>query len=308
MLAMTKWTGMAVIVPTLNAAGDWPAFAPALVAAVESRFVMIIDSSSMDGTTELARAEGFRVHVIPQSEFNHGSTRQLAADLLPDAEVLIYLTQDALLASPGSIAELLKAFEDPKVGAVYGRQLPHKSAGPIEAHARLFNYPTKSEVRALDSRRESGIKTVFISNSFAAYRRDALMAVGGFPRDVIFGEDTITAAKLLLLGWKIAYVAEAQVYHSHSYTWMQDFKRYFDIGVLHARESWLLKEFGGAGGEGGRFVRSELCYLWPKHAWWLLSALIRTGLKFAGYRLGRNENRIPLEWKRKLSMHRSFWR
>ena len=47
------------------------------------------------------------------------------------------------------------------------------------------------------------------------------MAVGGFPCDVIFGEDTVTAAKFLLAGWKIVYAAKAQVYHSHSYTWMQ---------------------------------------------------------------------------------------
>jgi rhamnosyltransferase len=299
---------MVVIVPTLNAADEWPTFALALAAAVEPRFVMIIDSSSTDGTAELAGAEGFRVHVIPQAEFNHGGTRQLAAGLLPNAEVLIYLTQDALLASSESIVELLKAFEDPKIGAVYGRQLPHKNANPIEAHARLFNYSTRSEVRALYSCRDRGIKSIFISNSFAAYRRDALMAVGGFPRDVIFGEDTITAAKLLLSGWKIAYVAEAQVYHSHSYTWTQDFKRYFDIGVMHARESWLFREFGSTGGEGSRFVRSELNYLWPQYWWLIPSALIRTALKLVGYRLGRIEKKLSPRWKRKLSMHRQFWK
>jgi rhamnosyltransferase len=159
----------------------------------------------------------------------------------------------------------------------------------------------------LGDRERLGFKTIFISNSFAAYRRTALMEGGGFPKDVIFGEDTITAAKLLLGGWKIAYVAEAKVYHSHSYTWTQDFKRYFDIGVLHARESWLLEEFGGAGGEGGRFVRSELSYLWPRYWWLIPSALIRTALKLVGYRLGRIEKKLSLRWKRRLSMHRRFW-
>ena len=125
---------------------------------------------------------------------------------------------------------------------------------------------------------------------------------------MIFGEDTITAAKMLLAGWKIAYGAEAQVYHSHSYTWRQDFKRYFDIGVLHARENWLLQEFGNTGSEGGRFVRSELNYLWPRYWWLVPSALIRTALKLTGYRLGRVENKLNLKWKRKLSMYSSFWK
>jgi rhamnosyltransferase len=241
-------------------------------------------------------------------EFNHGGTRQLAAELLSDADVLVFLTQDAILSDPDAIHTLLKAFEDIDVGAAFGRQLPRAGATPIEAHARLFNYPAQSEVRTLDSRERLGFKTIFISNSFAAYRREALMGVGGFPRNVPFGEDTITAAKLLKAGWKIAYVADAEVYHSHRYTWIQDFKRYFDIGVLHARESWLLREFGSTGGEGSRFVRSELNYLWPQYWRFIPSALIRTVLKLVGYRLGRMERKLSLRWKRKLSMYYQFWK
>lgn len=296
-----------VIVPTLNAAADWPRFAPPLLASVEPEQVLIVDSSSTDDTVDLARAAGCRVHIIRRAEFNHGGTRQLAADLPTDADLLVYLTQDAVLASQDEIASLLTVFLDPKIAAAYGRQLPRQEATPIERHARLFNYRSTSSVRTLKTREQLGIKSIFISNSFAAYRRDALIAVGGFPRDVIFGEDTITAAKFLLAGWMIAYVAEAQVYHSHGYTWRQDFKRYFDIGVLHARENWLLKEFGSADGEGGRFVRSELSYLWPRYWWLIPSALIRTALKLVGYRLGGIENRLSLGLKRRLSMHRRFW-
>lgn len=296
-----------IIIPTLNASLDWPRFSTALLSCVSPNEVLIIDSSSTDGTVELARAAGFRVCSIPRSEFNHGKTRQFGAELAGDAEVIVYLTQDAVLADPNSVNLLLSAFTDPKVATAYGRQLPRPGATPIESHARLFNYGKKSNVRTFQSREQLGFKAIFISNSFAAYRREALMEVGGFPPHVIFGEDTVTAAKLLQAGWKIAYVAEAEAYHSHSYTWTQEFKRYFDIGVLHSREQWLLDEFGQASGEGKRFVLSELKYLWPKHMFIIPSALIRTGLKLVGYRLGRMEQRLSLAWKRKLSMHRGFW-
>ena len=296
-----------VLIPTLNAASDWSRFSPPLLKAVLPENVLIIDSSSTDGTPELARAAGFRVHTISREEFNHGGTRQLAAEILTDTEILVFLTQDAVLADSDAITVLLESFADPNVAAAFGRQLPRPGATPIEAHARLFNYSPQSSMRTVASREQMGIKSIFLSNSFAAYRREALLASGGFPKNVIFGEDTVTAARLLLSGWKIAYVAEAQVYHSHSYTWKQEFKRYFDIGVLHARERWLLQEFGSAGGEGGRFVRSELRYLWPRHWWLIPSALIRTALKLVGYRLGRIENRLSLALKRRLSMHRGFW-
>ncbi len=296
-----------VVIPTLNAAGDWPRLTYGL-GALLPECVLIIDSSSSDETPELARAAGFRVHTISRAEFNHGGTRQLVAELLPEAEILVFLTQDAVLTGPKEFGKLLEPFTDSKVAAAFGRQLPRPAATPIEAHARLFNYPEQSSIRTWENREQFGFKAIFISNSFAAYRREALMAVGGFPKDVIFGEDTITAAKLLLSGWKIAYAAEAQVYHSHDYTWSQDFRRYFDIGVLHAREPWLLEEFGGTGGEGSRFVRSELHYLWRNHRAYIPSALIRTVLKLLGYRLGRHENKLSLRWKRKLSMHHGFWK
>lgn len=58
---------------------------------------------------------------------------------------------------------------------------------------------------------------------------------------MIFGEDTIAAAMLLQGGKKIAYVSDAEAYHSHNYTVGQEFKRYFDIGVLHSTENWILQ-------------------------------------------------------------------
>jgi rhamnosyltransferase len=296
-----------VIVPTLNAAKDWPLFAPALLACVRPEQVLIVDSESTDGTVNLAHAAGFLVHSVARTTFNHGGTRQMAAEMLPNAEILVYMTQDAVLAGPNALANLLAVFDDPQVGAACGRQLPRQGAKPIEAHARSFNYPETSEMRTLASREQLGIKAVFLSNSLAAYRRSALMDVGGFPTDVIFGEDMVTAARLLLAGYKVAYVAEACAHHSHSYSPMQEFKRYFDIGVLHSREAWLLEEFGQASGEGKRFVLSELQYLRKRDAWQIPSALMRTGIKLLGYRLGLMEARLTLNIKRRLSMHPKFW-
>ena len=296
-----------VIIPTLNAAKLWSRLAPALLANVPADRVLIVDSSSTDGTPELARAAGFKVLNIRRSEFNHGGTRQLAAEMLPDAEILVFLTQDAVLANSASISKLVEVFDDPNVGMAYGRQLPKPGASAIEAHARFFNYPPVSQVRDLASRDTMGIKAAFASNSFSAYRKSALMAIGGFRTAVILGEDMLAGANLLLAGWKIAYVAEACVYHSHGYSWRQEFKRYFDIGVMHSREQWLLNRFGKPTGEGKRFVVSELKYLRRKAAWQIPSACVRVGIKLCAYRLGRMEVMLTPEVKRHLSMHHRFW-
>ena len=296
-----------IVIPTLNAAKEWECFASAILKCVSPEHVLIIDSSSRDRTVELAHSCGFKVHIIAADAFNHGCTRQLALQLLSDVEIVVYMTQDAVLANAGSVKILLQSFENKTIAAAFGRQLPRPNASPIEAHARLFNYPALSSIRAFNDRKRLGLKTIFISNSFAAYRRAALESVGGFPRNVIFGEDMLAAANLLLEGWQLAYVADAAVYHSHSYTLAQDLRRNFDIGVAHSRNSLILRQFGSAGGEGRRFVKSEVVYLWRRDPWLVPSALVRTFLKLLGYRLGLMERNLPLGLKRRLSMNRSFW-
>jgi rhamnosyltransferase len=299
---------IAVVVPTCNARGNWTGLSAGIrLQGLPANQILIVDSSSDDGTAELAKAEGYQVFCIDRCDFNHGGTRQLAVDLLPWASVVVYLTQDAVLATADALDLLLSAFEDRRVAAAYGRQLPRPGAGPIEAHARLFNYPPQSDVRDFESRRTLGIKAAFMSNSFSAYRVSELQKVGGFPSDVIMAEDAIVAGRLLMAGWKTAYVSEAQVYHSHPFTIGQEFRRYFDTGVYHRQEAWLRQEFGDPGGEGKRFVMSELAYLIPRHLGLVPYALLRTASKAIGYQLGFRKSVLGVRLSRRLSYHKSYW-
>lgn len=298
----------ALCVPTLNA-GKTAALLLRSVAQQKCQpsEVLIVDSDSDDASVELFRAIGARIVVISRTEFNHGRTRQLAVEMLPDNDVIVFLTHDAILAGNDDLERILAYFRDEKVGAAYGRQLPRLGAGEIEAHARLYNYPVHSRVRSAFDIPELGIKTAFFSNSFAAYRRSALQAVGGFPCNVILGEDAYVAGRMLLQGWKVAYCAEAQVFHSHDYSLWEEFRRYFDIGVFHGRESWLRCEFGQPGGEGVRFIRSELAYLRKTRPSLIPAALARNALKLFSYRLGLLERHMPLWLKRRLSLHANYW-
>lgn len=272
-------------------------------------FDVYIVNSGSDKAQYATDLEGLSYTMIDidPSTFNHGATRRRAAETCDKYAFLIYMTQDAVLADRHSLFNLLKAFNDKEVGCAYGRQLPSPDAGIMAAHARLFNYPVKSQVKQLSDKQRLGIKTVFISDTFAAYRSSALFAIGNFPEHVILSEDTYVAAKMVLAGWKVAYCADAKVYHSHNYTIIQEFRRYFDTGVFHAEQPWIRKDFGVAEGEGKRFVLSETRYILSHKPWLIVSMVMRDGMKFLGYRMGISYRSLPRTLIKKVSMMKNYW-
>ena len=298
---------IACIIPTYNGKEELSRLLNSLQMQKAQIDVFIIDSSSEDGTQELAKAHIGDVTVIPSKEFNHGGTRQSMVDKYSCYDIFVFLTQDACLVDHNAVARIVEPFADPNVGAACGRQLPHLDASPLAQHARFFNYPEGMQIKTMADVPELGIKTAFMSNSFAAYRGEALKDVGGFPLHVIFAEDMYVAAKMLLAGWKVAYSGNALCRHSHNYTIVEEFERYFDMGVFHAREPWIRQQFGGAGGEGMRYVKSELKFLGLRrmHLW--LIAILRNAAKLMGYKLGQHEAKLPLRLKRKLGMYKRYW-
>jgi rhamnosyltransferase len=297
-----------LVIPVLNAERHLNSLLPALQRQTlqPDRFI-VMDSQSDDCSAERFGAAGAEIVTVQRSEFDHGSTRQRAAELLSDCDILIYLTQDAYPDSDESFAKIVAAFDDPKVGVAYGRQLPHKDATPISAHARLFNYPPTSCSVTIGDRHALGIRTCFCSDSFAAYRYSALVEVGGFSDAAPVGEEVLVTAMMLKQDWTKRYAADAQVFHSHGYTVLAELRRAFDIGVFHSNAPWLGELFGGASGEGRRFVISELRYLARLAPLLIGSALARTGAKAIGYGLGKRNRFIPLSIKKYLSLHRDYW-
>lgn len=283
---MSSPPAFALVVPTLNAGAGWADWLAALQSQdLAPSSTLVVDSASTDNTVAQARAAGLTVVGIRRQDFGHGKTRQWAVEQLdPAISRVVMMTHDAVLARPDALRTLLAAFDDPHVGAAFGRQLPAANATPLAAHARLFNYPAQSAQTSLSQ--GHGIKRAFLSNSFAAYRRSALEAVGGFPLAAQFSEDMYVGAKLILAGWTLAYQADATVWHSHNFSLREEWQRYRSIGLFHQQNPWIQAELGRAEGEGLRFVRSESAYLLRHAPHRLPEAWLRTAIKWHGYRTG----------------------
>lgn len=300
---------VAVIVLTRNAGRLWPEWIRAMQAqTVRAGRYLVIDSMSEDHTAALAITAGMEVYYIHPHDFSHGGTRQLAAQLCPDAELLVYLTQDALLKQEDSLQTLLQQLdEDERIGMAYGRHLPRPGAGLLERHARDYTYPPKSSMRDRESFRSLGYRAAFASDVYAVYRAGALRSIGGFPQDIIVSEDSYVAARLLLAGWKTVYSAESTVEHSHQYSLMQIFRRYFDIGVFHASERPLMQAVGSPDKESGRYVRSLIRYLYCRNKWLLPFAAVQTLVKLIGFKLGKRYRKLPLLLCKLVSVQKAYW-
>lgn len=300
---------VALILPVRNAGHHLDHFIPALMRqTLQPDEWLVVDSESSDDSVARLRAAGARVVSIPVTDFNHGGTRRWASQQVT-ADILVLMTQDAILADEHSLQHLVAALNlHPNIGMAYGRQLPRVSADVFESHARQFNYPAVSRTKTLSDIPELGIKTCFCSDSFSAYRASTLLAIGGFPQSVICAEDTFVAGQMLLAGWSVRYEATAEVFHSHSYTLIEEFRRYFDNGVFYGREQWINEHFGNAGGEGLKFVQSEIAELLRSKQFIRFPEMfIRTGLKWLGYQLGLEESYLPKALKQQIGLAKHYW-
>lgn len=306
---MNNPPAVSVIIPVFNGEKILPEFFAALkLQDLEPDEIIVSDSESDDQTVALCKSAGAKIVDVSRNDFDHGGTRSMLAQMAKN-NVIVFFTQDAVLADKKSLRNIVEALmQDETIGCAYGRQLPALNATLMSAHLRSFNYPSRSYTRDFEDRVRFGLKTVFISNSFAAYKKTVLAEHSYFKNGLIFGEDTCTLGRLLLAGYKVAYVAEASVYHSHNYQIAEEFQRSFDIGVLHSSERWLLETYGGAEGIGGNYVKSALKEILSKKEFLLIPDwLLRNIAKFVGYKLGRAYLKLPVKLRPRLSLHSHWW-
>ena len=299
---------VAIIVLTRNAGSLWSQW----IAGIQQQTVqagryLVVDSSSTDKTVEQALTAGLEIYSISADTFNHGGTRQLAAELCHGAEYLVFLTQDAILDEPTSLELLLQQFSDSKVAMAYGRHIPHPQASLIEKHARAYTYPEASAVRSKADLEAVGFRAAFSSDVYACYRARALRSIGGFPEHIIVSEDSYVSARLLLAGWSVVYSAESSVRHSHQYSLLQIFRRYFDIGVFHASEATLLCGIGKPDKEAWVYVRSLISYLSERRKRLLWLAALQTLVKLIGFKVGKLYQYLPAQWCHAISLQKAYW-
>lgn len=218
----------------------------AIIRAVEGQVldggveILIVDSGSTDRTLEIVRAHSaVRLHEIPNNEFGHGKTRNLAARLAR-GEFIAFLTHDAIPSHERWLHELLAPMREAGLGvkAVMGKQIPRPGCfpllkyeiqgvftgfGPDFGTTVFYDYGIDPGQGLLDA-------LSFYSDVNSATRRDFL--VNEIPyRDVRYSEDMQFGEDIIRNGYSKAYAPRGSVIHSNDLTLQEYGKRMFDETV-----------------------------------------------------------------------------
>jgi rhamnosyltransferase len=250
-----------VIIPTLN--GE--RYLERLLDSLERQDfpgrveVLVIDSGSTDRTLDIVRSRpAVRLHEIPNSEFGHGKTRNLAARLAR-GRLLAFLTQDAIPLTPGWLSAITAPLDPAGADAVavFGKQEPRPGCFPLQKYEIQAVFARFGDALALYERGPDAPTAAqldllaFYSDVNSATRRDFLLDVIPF-RDLSYSEDMAFARDLIEAGYRKAYAPDAGVEHSNDLTLHEYGKRIFDETLAMRRVDPGAPVFG----LGGRVLRA----------------------------------------------------
>lgn len=261
--------------------------------------IIVVDSGSNDDTLKKLSQYSVRSYTIPPGEFGHARTRNLASGFA-SGDYLVYLSADAIPANENWLENLVAKLADEQTAATFGRQIPYQDTPPMERFFILNNYPATID----NAYSNTGfIMNAFFSNVNSAIKRSVWEKIK-FNEKLIISEDHDWAKRADDLGYKISYIPDASVFHSHKYGLLQVFKRYFDSGVSFSQMGLRPDVLRN----GMDYFIDEIRYVGRESIINIPYALCYDLSKFIGFKLGVNQRWIPKFIKVYLSMHSYFWK
>jgi rhamnosyltransferase len=182
--------------------------------------LIVIDSGSTDGSAELIR-QARPDHFIQIASHEYHPPRVMNLGMrLASSDFGIFLNADATPQGKNWLSPLVSALSDPKVAAVYGRQIPRPDCRAVFAH----DYE-----RCFGEKRESDKWNHFFSMASSGVRKD-IWTQRGFNERMRYSEDDEYTRWCIAQGYRVVYEPDSVAMHSHNYTPEQTWKRSFGEG------------------------------------------------------------------------------
>uniref|UniRef100_UPI00404A046E glycosyltransferase n=1 Tax=Flavobacterium sp. TaxID=239 RepID=UPI00404A046E len=198
--------------------------------------VILVDSGSTDSTISIAKKLGARVVSILNEEFSFGRALNLGCSA-SSGEVLLFASAHVYPVYTDWISKIVSLFRNPDVAAVYGRQVGNNLTKFSESQIFSKWFPAQSNYNQVNP---------FCNNANCAIRRSC-WEILPYDESLTGLEDLAWANKILKMGFKIAYEAEAVIVHVHEETPKKIRNRYYREAIafkhIFPRIKFTLLEF-----------------------------------------------------------------
>ena len=187
------------------------------------------------------------LHMLVIGEGNTSEAKNLGA-WRTQGDILIFLDDDVEVR-PGCFHELLDPFKDPTVGIVGGVNVPFENISLQEkVGAKLLSSPYTMFRSCARYGPRGGIRETDeaeIVGCILAVRRQAFWAAGGFPVDIIPGEENVLINRIQAQGWKVIYNPFAVVFHRRPRVFREYARAMFRYGM---GRGFMMRKTGSQGG------------------------------------------------------------
>lgn len=177
--------------------------------------VIVVDSGSTDDTLAVALRHGCRIHHIARNEFSFGRSLNKGCEIA-GGEILVFISGHCIPTDEHWLQKLCRPILDGRAQYVYGRQLGGPESHYSECRIFAGHFPEQSSIP------QEGF---FCNNANAALLKSVWDRYR-FDEELTGHEDMELAQRLVQGGGKVAYVAQAEVFHLHNETWFQIRRRF----------------------------------------------------------------------------------
>ncbi|MCW8097370.1 bifunctional polysaccharide deacetylase/glycosyltransferase family 2 protein [Streptomyces tauricus] len=241
---------VSVVVPAYNEKECIANTLKSLVQSTHPIEIIVVDDGSTDGTKEIAEALGMpNVRVIRQE--NAGKPAALNNGVRNASHDIVVMMDGDTVFEADTVRQLVQPFADPDVGAVAGNAKVGNRNTIIGAWQHIeyvmgFN---------LDRRMYDLLRCMpTIPGAIGAFRREAVLAVGGMSEDTL-AEDTDITIAMHRQGWRVVYQEHAKAWTeapaSLKQLWSQRYR--WSYGTMQAL--WKHRKSLTDKGPSGRFGR-----------------------------------------------------
>lgn len=177
--------------------------------------VVLVDSGSTDGTLEIAERHGCRILHIKRKDFSFGRSLNMGCEAAL-GDFLVITSGHCVPTDVHWLQRLCQPLMDGVAQYSYGRQYAGSESKFSEARIFAKYFPAESKIP------QDG----FYCNNANSALLKSVWGKYGFDEELTGLEDMELAQRLVKDGGKLAYVAEAGVYHHHAETWAQVHRRF----------------------------------------------------------------------------------